>query len=421
MGEDINRLVTTSSKKIPTALVAGGAGFVGSGLCEALLNKECRVVCVDNLSAGKKENLKGCFDNPRFVFLDHDVNHQFLSDFPRVDYIFHLAGIEEYLNEKDQNIETLSVNSIGTKNLLDLANKFGAKFLLASSVDVYRGAISTMFLENYFGLSERDTRRYGHHEAKRFAEALVSEYYRKKNLDCRICRLANIYGPRMDLFSETEIASLVCAAVKKEPLRIFGEGLKVLHPTFVNDAIEGLIKAMVSEESRGKIYHLINPSSVTVLNLAYLLQKIVPEAKVFFSPEKEELKFPPQKIDMAPTYEELGWNPKTDLLDGLKKTIDDSMDKLVPKEVVASDTKDKLFVIGSQGPTIPELSFWQKALFWVASFSFPRPKINLSFGERAATIIPLTLLLASFLILLPVSFFSWRVKKAVFHLNQARE
>lgn len=304
---------------MPKVLVAGGASFLGASLCDTLLLQNLEVICLDKLLTGKSENILGLFGRPNFKFIQKDIQS---AIFPDVDYIFHLAGLEEYLNGINVSLETLETNSLGTRKLLKIAQSCKAKFLLASSIDLYQGFLSKLSLKHYFGLKKEDQRRFSHHEAKRFAEAMVFEFFKKFRVDARIIRLADVYGPMMSLETGTVLGEMITSAVFTKPLVIKGEGLNILHPTFVNDVVYGLIKAMFNEGTKGKIYNLVNPEEATVLQIAYALQGLKPDLKLIFSKEKEELKFPLSKAELLVAQEELGWRPKVPLKAGLQTTLE---------------------------------------------------------------------------------------------------
>src|SRR3989338_3082021 len=276
---------------LPTALVAGAGGFIGSPLCDALIYQNCLVYGLDNWSTGKKENLKQLLNNKNFVFLEHDLNLPLKISLPSIDYIFHLAGIEAYLNGLDVSLETLLVNSQVTRQLLDLAKKDKAKFLLGSTIDVYFGFLSATDLNQYFSPDRKRQEAYSHHEAKRFSEALVHEYYSRYGLDARVVRLGHLYGPRQNLDSGDDIARLFKAAIAGKPLVVAGQGIKSLYPTYVSDLIYGLTKAMFSQSSTGQIYTLVNPQKTSALNFANLLKKIIraEDLAIEFSSEPTDL------------------------------------------------------------------------------------------------------------------------------------
>lgn len=308
------------SKK-PVCVVAGAAGFIGSHLCEALLTQNVKVVGIDNLMTGKKENLASLFEKPDFSFYEWNLLNPLPQDFVKPDYVFHLAGVEEYINGVDVSLEILLVNSQGTKNLLDYALRGKAKFLLGSSFGIYQAAVSQTSLRYYAGLSVSDSQKYSHYEAKRFSEALVAEYFQKQDLDCRVCRLADVYGPKMPLVTGSEIGKFLEEVLKEEKITIPGDGLKILHPTFISDVIYGLLKAMFAEEAKGKIFTLVNAQEINLLALTNEIKKLRPKIKIVFGPEKEELKFPIRTPEIGKTMETLGWEAKETLDSGIERTL----------------------------------------------------------------------------------------------------
>ena len=312
------------AKKIsrkPAVLVAGGAGFIGSYLCELLLLKNCRVIAVDNLLTGKKENLKNCFDHPNFTFIKHDLTTP-LENIDEVDYIFHLAGLEAYVDRTELSLELLKVNAYGTANLLKLAKKTGAKFLLGSTFKVYEATISTKSLAEYFGKEKIDVSLGSLAESKRFAEALTTQYHQRGEVNARIVRLGFIYGPRMNLQVGGELALLIREAVSGGPLRVLGDGLRKVHPTFVSDIVYGLSKAIFSSGTGGKIFSLINPEGVTLLALAHELKEASQKPlAIEFVPEKEkeERLFSFDEVRRGQT--DLGWKAKVGIREGVRQTL----------------------------------------------------------------------------------------------------
>src|SRR5690349_17067330 len=192
--------VIKKSALVPTALIAGGAGFIGSHLSEALLAKGARVVVLDNFKTGKEIHVKHLLSHKNFALYDVDINNGIPAEIESVDYVIHLAGLEEYLFSKEYtDLNSLLTNAFGTKHLLDLAERSSGKFLLASSIDVYEGRMSQLDITDYFGKNRIDENKYMITEAKRYAEALVWEYYKKNSTNVRIVRLPEVYGPRMNL------------------------------------------------------------------------------------------------------------------------------------------------------------------------------------------------------------------------------
>lgn len=300
---------------LPTALIAGAAGFIGSHLCDALVSQNCLVYGLDNWSTGKKTNLKHLLANKNFVFVEHDLNLPLKISLPAIDYVFHLAGVEAYLSGLDVSLETLLVNSLGTRQLLELARKDKAKFLLASTIDIYSGFLSDS------NLNEGED--YSHHEAKRFSEALTHEYYQHFQLDVRVVRLGHLYGPRLNLEASDDMARLIKAALNHEPLVLAGQGMKSIYPTFVTDLIYGLTKSMFSQNSSGQIYTLINPAKTTVLNFANQLKKSLKDDSLEIEFGSDPVGLEPLALSRAviESQEELGWQPKIGLEQGLAKTI----------------------------------------------------------------------------------------------------
>lgn len=307
-----------ASSKKPVCLVAGGAGFIGSYLCEQLLKKDCQVICLDNLSTGRKENLAGLSSHQNFTFINHDLTKPFKKQLPKIDYLFHLAGVEAYLEKKDLSLDLLKVNAAGTNNLLELARKDKAKFLLVSSIDVYSAALSISSLRDYY---QGEESLLSHSEAKRFAESLVFEYFKKYRLDARIVRLGQVYGPRMNLKVGTRIVGLFREALSGGPMRLPGDGRTAAHPTFVLDVVEGLLRAMFFSGTNGRIFSLVDPKEVSFLAFSQELQKQSPASPSleFIAPKEDEFPFEKEKLFVAQRY--LSWTPKTDLSEGISQTL----------------------------------------------------------------------------------------------------
>lgn len=307
----------------PTVLIAGGAGFIGAALTEALIRQKARVVVIDNLTTGKKTNLEKFLHDSHLLLLEADLNQGLPENIKSVDYIFHLAGQETYLKGNPEIVlDALLTNSFGTKALLDLAKRSGAKLLLASSIDIYQGLVSSLSLENYFGPSDFEERQFSHLEAKRFAEALVWEYFQKYDLDVRIARLAEVYGPKMNLNSGATLGRLINQILSKEDLVVYGEGLEKEYYLYLDDAVSGLIKALFSTHTAGKIFPLAPAEPITTLELTYLVKSFSPKnIGVTFKPAPGEAKFPATRIIGTENQKAIDWEPKVDLKKGLEKTF----------------------------------------------------------------------------------------------------
>lgn len=323
MSEIENKQPTIRKSSLaPTILVSGGAGFIGSHLVEALLLNGAKVIVLDNFATGKKSYLSGVSDNPKFSLIECDINEGIPNNIETVDYIYQLAGLESYIyGDEKITLDSLLTNAVGTKNLLDLAKKSYAKFILVSSIDVYEGLISSLDINHYFGQTETAEKKYSHSEAKRFAEALVWEYYKKHKINSRIVRLPEVYGPRMDFNSGGELGRLIKCLIDQTDLTIYGDGLEKNYYLFITDAIAGLIKAQFSDTSEGKIFTLINGEPITTLELTYLIKRLSNrETQVSFkNPSGEK----PKDINIINTdsVAEIKWGAKVDLKTGVMKTL----------------------------------------------------------------------------------------------------
>lgn len=304
-----------------TALVAGGAGFLGSHLCDLLISYGFSVICVDNLTSGSKDNIQHLLNLPSFSLVKADINSPnfTLPDEVKIDIIFHAAGLEEFPVDQNLSLETLLVNSLGTRILLEMARKKGAKFVFISSADLHQGVFSSTSLKYYFGRDPKDESTFTHNEAKRFAEALVFEYFKKYNIFAEVVRVKDLYGPRMNLQADGELNRLLKGVIYGKKLEVLGEGLKTLNPTYVLDAAQGVVKASLEGKS-GEIYNLVNPDKVTTSSLAQVMREVVGGIEINFKKGSSEVEFPYHQLDLS-TSEKLDWRPSTSLADGIAETI----------------------------------------------------------------------------------------------------
>ena len=311
------------SKDLMICLVAGGAGFIGSHLCESLLGQNCFVYCLDNFSTGRDENIKEIKKSSHFQVLERDLVAQKKLNLPqKVDYIFHIAGAEAYFNGLDVSMETLLVNAFGTKVLLELAKENKAKFLLVSSNQVYEGFISEQNLFQYFGSSRTMEGEGAFAEAKRFAEALTFEYFKKHQVNSRIVRLDFLYGPRMNLDSGNILAKMFKEAIENEIIHIPGNGLTRLYPTYISDAVYGLVKAIFSRNSKGRVFNLTNPHMVTILNFAHFLRdQLEGGIKVEFVTGEDLYNFDFPQKSVVDSQTLLGWYPRVETKEGVVLTL----------------------------------------------------------------------------------------------------
>jgi len=310
-------------------LVAGGAGFIGSHLCERLLNDGFEVFCVDNLVTGSKENISSFLKNQKFHFIEWDVIKDLLKRFSneRFEAIFHLASPaspnpESSLSYLHHPTETLLVNSVGTLNLLKLALKDRAKFLFASTSEIYGDPLISPQKESYWGNVNPNGIRSCYDEAKRFGEAMTANFIRNQKVDARIVRIFNTFGPRMDKDDGRVVVNFINQAIREEPLTIYGKGQQTRSFCYIDDLIEGLMLAMFKPKTKGKVINLGNPEEHTILDLAKIILKLTKsKSKIVFKPlpiDDPTNRCP--NISKAKTL--LGWRPKFPLEKGLLETID---------------------------------------------------------------------------------------------------
>src|SRR5450830_33482 len=251
---------------VPTALVTGGAGFLGSHLCDALLAKGMRVICVDNLDTGNLQNIEHIRDNG-FIFLNHDVTYHIEID-EGVDFIFHLASPASPIDYARLPLHTLKVGSYGTHNALGLAKFKRARLLLASTSEVYGDPLIHPQPESYWGNVNPIGPRGVYDEAKRYAEALTMAYHRQQGVDTAIVRIFNTYGSRMRPHDGRAIPTFLRQALANRPLTVFGDGSQTRSFCFVSDLIRGLI--LLAESGEHEPVNIGNPSEMTLLELAQI-------------------------------------------------------------------------------------------------------------------------------------------------------
>lgn len=304
-----------------TALVTGGAGFIGSHLCDYLIEKGLRVICVDNLITGNDKNIKHLLKNRNFEFINADITKDLNLD-QKLEYIYHLASPASPVDYQEKPEETAMVNSIGTLNVLKLAVKASAKTLIASTSEVYGDPLEHPQKETYWGNVNSFGPRACYDESKRFGETLTYIYIQKYALDGRIVRIFNTYGPRMRADDGRVISNFITQAINKKALTIQGDGSQTRSFCFISDLIEGVYKAMISQKTKGEIFNLGNPDEYKVIDLAEKIQNLLGSKEAF---EYKTLPLDdPQKRrpDISKAKSVLGWEPKVDLEDGLKETIE---------------------------------------------------------------------------------------------------
>jgi dTDP-glucose 4,6-dehydratase len=302
----------------PRALVTGGAGFLGSHLCERLLAEGYRLLCIDDLSTGARENLAHLEQDPRFEYVRRDVTLPLRIEGP-LQEVYHLASPASPKDFGRIPVEILKVGSSGTQNALDLALLKGARFLLASSSEVYGDPLVHPQPEDYRGNVSSTGVRSAYDEAKRYAEALTAAYQREHGLDARIARIFNTYGPKMRAEDGRVVPNFVSQALRGEPLSVYGDGTQTRSLQYVDDLVEGLLRLMRSDESRP--VNLGNPVEYAVGEIAGMVVELSGSGSaISYEPLPED--DPKRRCpDISRASEALGWEPQISAKEGLEKTL----------------------------------------------------------------------------------------------------
>ncbi|PWA77478.1 UDP-glucuronic acid decarboxylase 2 [Artemisia annua] len=299
-------------------VVTGGAGFVGSHLVDRLIARGDSVIVVDNFFTGNKDNVQHHFGNPRFELIRHDVVEPLLLE---VDQIYHLACPASPVHYKFNPVKTIKTNVVGTLNMLGLAKRVGARFLLTSTSEVYGDPLQHPQVETYWGNVNPIGVRSCYDEGKRTAETLTMDYHRGAGVEVRIARIFNTYGPRMCIDDGRVVSNFVAQALRKEPLTVYGDGKQTRSFQFVSDLVEGLMRLMEGEHVGP--FNLGNPGEFTMLELAQVVQETIdPNAKIEFRPNTEDDPHK-RKPDITKAKELLGWKPKVSLRKGLPMMVSD--------------------------------------------------------------------------------------------------
>ena len=298
-------------------LVTGGAGFLGSHLCDALLAENHSIVCADNLLTGRMQNIEHLASKGRFEFLNQDVSHPF--DPGHVDYVFHFASPASPIDYLQHGIETLQAGSNGTINCLEVAKKNRAKFFLASTSECYGDPLEHPQSEDYWGHVNPVGPRSVYDESKRFAEAVTMAYHRYHEVDTHIVRIFNTYGPRLQINDGRVISNFMKQALRDEDLTVYGDGSQTRSFCYVEDEIAGILALSKSDEHGPT--NIGNPSEFTILDCAKLVIDVVGSGSTIrFEPlPQDDPKQRRPNIDKASRL--LGWNPTIDLRTGLQKSL----------------------------------------------------------------------------------------------------
>ena len=299
-------------------LVTGGAGFLGSHLCDALLAQGHSIICADNLVTGNVLNVAHLRQEPRFEFREQDVCQPF--DFGKVDYIYHFASPASPIDYLEHGIETLQVGSLGTMNCLELAKKHGAKFFLASTSECYGDPLEHPQKETYWGHVNPIGPRSVYDEAKRFAEATTMAYLRYHKVDTHIVRIFNTYGPRLQLNDGRVISNFMKQALSGEDLTVYGEGSQTRSFCYVSDEVAGILALANSDEHEPT--NIGNPTEFTILECAQVVLEVTgAKSKIRYEPLPQD--DPKQRRpDISKAKRLLGWEPKIDLRTGLKMSLE---------------------------------------------------------------------------------------------------
>ena len=335
----------SSNKPLERTLVTGGAGFLGSHLCDRLIHMGCQVTCLDNLLTGHPVNIDHLLENDRFLFKNHDVTEFFDAE-GHLDAVLHFASPASPKDYLEFPIDTMKVGSIGTLVTLELARAKGARYLLASTSEVYGDPLVSPQPETYWGNVNPVSPRAVYDEAKRFGEAMTTAYHRYHGLDTRIVRIFNTYGPRMRPHDGRVVSNFIVQAIQGQPLTVYGDGTQTRSFSYVDDTVEGIVRVLskdsdrtveerldrasfydgsLSQASSPSIHDPINvgnPHEMTVLEIAELVIKLTGSRSAI---ERHPLPAGDPKVrkpDISRAKALLGWEPVIELEDGIKRTIE---------------------------------------------------------------------------------------------------
>jgi len=302
-----------------TVLITGGAGFIGSHLCDYLIEKGYRVICVDNFLTGNKKNISHLMGREDFKLIHHDVT-RYIDIKEKIDYVLHFASPASPNDYLRLPIQTLKVGSLGTHNALGLAKNKNAKFLLASTSEVYGDPLVNPQPESYWGNVNPIGPRGVYDEAKRFAESLVMAYHRVHKIDTRIARIFNTYGPRMRKDDGRAVPNFIIQALERKPITVYGDGKQTRSFCYISDMVDGIYRLMLSDENYP--INLGNPQEISILEFAKLIKKITNSKSEIVFKELPEDDPKVRRPDITKAMKILKWKPKVPLEDGLRRTIE---------------------------------------------------------------------------------------------------
>ncbi|CAF2047279.1 UDP-glucuronic acid decarboxylase 1 [Brassica rapa] len=308
-------------------VVTGGAGFVGSHLVDKLIGRGDEVIVIDNFFTGRKENLVHLFSNPRFELIRHDVVEPILLE---VDQIYHLACPASPVHYKYNPVKTIKTNVMGTLNMLGLAKRVGARFLLTSTSEVYGDPLEHPQKETYWGNVNPIGERSCYDEGKRTAETLAMDYHRGAGVEVRIARIFNTYGPRMCLDDGRVVSNFVAQTIRKHPMTVYGDGKQTRSFQYVSDLVDGLVALM--ENDHVGPFNLGNPGEFTMLELAEVVKEVIDtSATIEFKPNTADDPHK-RKPDISKAKELLNWEPKISLRDGLPRMVSDFRNRILNED-----------------------------------------------------------------------------------------
>lgn len=301
------------------AVVTGGAGFLGSHLCDRLISENIKVICLDNLLTGRLENIEHLFGREDFQFIKLDVTN-FIHVPSRVDYVLHFASPASPIDYLKLPIQTLKVGSLGTHKALGLAKEKNATFLLASTSEVYGDPLIHPQTEDYWGNVNPVGPRGVYDEAKRFAEAITMAYHRYHALETRIVRIFNTYGPRMRLDDGRALPTFFSQALKGEDITVYGDGRQTRSFCYVSDLIDGIFKLLISNESSP--VNIGNPEEITILDFAKEVVRLTGSKSKISHHDLPEDDPKVRQPDISKAKAVLNWEPKISRAEGFRKTLD---------------------------------------------------------------------------------------------------
>ena len=301
-------------------LITGGAGFLGSHLCDRFLAEGYDVIALDNLITGKVDNIAHLAGNKRFKFIYHDVSNYIFIDGP-IDAVLHFASPASPIDYLKYPIQTLKVGALGSHNALGVAKAKSARFLLASTSEIYGDPLVHPQTEEYAGNVDTIGPRGVYDEAKRFAESLTMAYHREHGIDTRIVRIFNTYGPRMNLKDGRVVPNFIAQALRGEPLTVYGDGSQTRSFCFYADLVDGIYRLLLSDFIDP--VNIGNPHEVSIMEFAHIVNQVTDNPSGIIVNEEARIKGDPERRqpDISRARKVLDWEPKVELLDGLHETI----------------------------------------------------------------------------------------------------